>query len=204
VVEHLTELLTSQLALMQAAVQVLEESRSRVAVFADRLGSDLTVSERESCEALTSRFARLNDFLLQRVFRTLDQVELADEGTGLDRLQRAEARGLISSAERWRELRLLRNAIAHDYLIESADRVLRESLATAPELIETAERVGSYVATKGYCDAKSKARAFFFCWTQPRHVAIMNRRSFVQLLIPLTTEADHDQNHCRRRRAVNA
>lgn len=154
-VEHLTELLTSQLALMQAAVQVLEESRSRVAVFADRLGSDLTVSERESCEALTSRFARLNDFLLQRVFRTLDQVELADEGTGLDRLQRAEARGLISSAERWRELRLLRNAIAHDYLIESADRVLRESLAAAPELIETAERVGSYVATKGYCDANS-------------------------------------------------
>lgn len=154
-VEHLTELLTGQLALMRAAVQVLEESRSRVAVFADRLGSDLTVSERESCEALTSRFARLNDFLLQRVFRTLDQVELADEGTGLDRLQRAEARGLISSAERWRELRLLRNAIAHDYLIESADRVLRESLAAAPELIETAERVGRYVATKGYCDANS-------------------------------------------------
>ena len=68
------------------------------------------------------RFARRNDFLLQRVFRTLDQIELADEAA-LDRLQRAEARGLISSAERWRELRLLRNAIAHDYLIESADRV---------------------------------------------------------------------------------
>ena len=74
-------------------------------------------------ETLAFRFARRNDFLLQRVFRTLDQIELADEGTVLDRLQRAEARGLISSAERWRELRLLRNAIAHDYLIESADRV---------------------------------------------------------------------------------
>ena len=106
-------------------------------------------------ETLAFRFARRNDFLLQRVFRTLDQIELADEGTALDRLQRAEARGLISSAERWRELRLLRNAIAHDYLIESADRVLRESLAAAPELTETAERVGSYVATKGYCDANS-------------------------------------------------
>ena len=121
-VEHLKKLLTDQIALMRAAVQVLDESRSRVAALADRLDSALTISERESCEALTSRFARLNDFLLQRVFRTLDQIELADEAA-LDRLQRAEARGLISSAERWRELRLLRNAIAHDYLIESADRV---------------------------------------------------------------------------------
>lgn len=150
-VEHLTDVLTGQLALMRAAVQVLDESRGRVAAFADRLGGELTIGERESCEALTSRFARLNDFLLQRVFRTLDQIELADDGTALDRLQRAEKRGLISSADRWRELRLLRNAIAHDYLIESADRVLRESLAAAPELIETAQRVGHYVVAKEYC-----------------------------------------------------
>ena len=153
-VEHLKKLLTDQIALMRAAVQVLDESRIRVSAFADRLDSELTISERESCEALTSRFARLNDFLLQRVFRTLDQIELADEAA-LDRLQRAEARGLISSAERWRELRLLRNAIAHDYLIESVDRVLRESLIAAPELIETAECVGRYVHAKGYSGESS-------------------------------------------------
>ena len=153
-VEHLKKLLTDQIALMRAAVQVLDESRIRVSAFADRLDSELTMSERESCEALTSRFARLNDFLLQRVFRTLDQIELADEAA-LDRLQRAEARGLISSAERWRELRLLRNAIAHDYLIESVDRVLRESLIAAPELIETAECVGRYVHAKGYSGESS-------------------------------------------------
>ena len=99
-VEHLTDLLTGQLSLMRAAVHVLDESRGRVAAFADRLGGELTIGERESCEALTSRFARLNDFLLQRVFRTLDQIELADDGTALDRLQRPEKRGLISSAER--------------------------------------------------------------------------------------------------------
>jgi len=106
-------------------------------------------------KTLAFRFARRNDFLLQRVFRTLDQIELADEAAALDRLQRAEARGLISSAERWRELRLLRNAIAHDYLIESADRVLRESLTAAPELIETAECIGRYVHAKGYSGESS-------------------------------------------------
>ena len=95
-VEQLKRLLRDQLALMQAAAQVLEESRARVAVLGDRLGGDLSVGERESCEALTARFARLNDFLVRRVLRTLDQIELMDEGTPLDRLQRAEARGLIN------------------------------------------------------------------------------------------------------------
>lgn len=150
-VEQLKRVLREQLSLLQAAAQVLDESRGRVAAFADRLGGELTIGERESCEALTSRFARLNDFLVQRVFRTLDQIELIDEGTPLDRLQRAEARSLIVSAERWRELRLLRNAIAHDYLIESADSVLRESLAAAPELLDTAERLLRYVEEKNYC-----------------------------------------------------
>jgi hypothetical protein len=121
-----------------------------VASFVDRLGGELSVGERESCEALTSRFARLNDFLVQRVFRTLDQIELLDEGSPLDRLQRAEARGLITSAERWRELRMLRNSIAHDYLIESADKVLHDALAATPELIETATRVVRYVGEKNY------------------------------------------------------
>ena len=150
-VEQLKQLLRDQLALLHAAARVLEESRSRVASFAARSGGELSVGERESCEALTSRFARLNDFLMQRIFRTLDQIELLDEGTPLDRLQRAEARGLITSAERWRELRMLRNSIAHDYLIESADTVLHDALAAAPELIETAERVNRYVRHKGYC-----------------------------------------------------
>ena len=150
-VERLKSVLREQLSLLRAAALVLEESRSRVAAFAERLGGELNVGERESCEALTSRFARLNDFLVQRLFRTLDQIELLDEGTPLDRLQRAEARGVIVSAERWRELRLLRNAIAHDYLIESADRVLGESLAAAPELLETVERLLRYVGKKDYC-----------------------------------------------------
>lgn len=149
-VEPLSRMLRDQLALMKAAAVVLEESRGRVAALGARLGRELTVGERESCEALTSRFARLNDFLVQRVFRTLDQIELLDEGTPLDRLHRAEGRGLIASVDRWRELRLLRNAIAHDYLIESADRVLTESLAAAPELLDTVARVLHYVGVKRY------------------------------------------------------
>ncbi|MFN7811781.1 MAG: hypothetical protein ACK5SI_03845 [Planctomycetia bacterium] len=47
-------------------------------------------------------------------------------------------------------MRLLRNAIAHDYLIESADTVLADALAAAPELLDTVRRVLHYVDMKRY------------------------------------------------------
>lgn len=152
--DSLRQLLTEQLRLLKAAASVLEESHARVAAFRDDLRSEaktpLSVGQRESCEALTSRFARLNDLLLQRVFRTLDRMELVDDSSLIDRLERAERRGLIDSAEHWRELRLLRNAIAHDYLIEAADRVLTDALDAAPELLQSAARIQEYVRRKGY------------------------------------------------------
>jgi hypothetical protein len=147
-----TKLLAEQLQVAKAAGRVLEESRSRVdaVLQSAQAGGTLSVGQRESCEALTSRFARLCDLLVQRLFRTLDQVELADEGTMLDRLARAEKRGLIASVEEWRELRELRNEIAHDYLIESSDRVLTEAHRRAPVLLETVEKLAAYVLSKGY------------------------------------------------------
>ena len=146
------KLLTGQIELAEAAGRVLEESRNRVGAVlqAAREGATLSVEQRESCEALTSRFARLSDLLVQRLFRTLDQVELADDGTILDRLARAEKRGIITSVEEWRELRELRNEIAHDYLIESSDRVLTEAYQRSPALLDAVEKIAGYARSKGY------------------------------------------------------
>jgi hypothetical protein len=147
-------LLAEQLALAQAAGRVLEESRGRVGAVLQSRQDDalLSVEQRESCEALTSRFARLCDLLVQRLFRTLDQVELVDEGTILDRLDRAEKRGVIASAAEWRELRELRNEIAHDYLIESSDRVLTEAFQRSPKLLEAVDQLEAYVHGRGYLE----------------------------------------------------
>ena len=139
---------------MEAAAEVLRESHERVSALLDsRLppgGKPLTIGERESCEALTSRFARLCDFLFQRMFRSIDAIELQDEGTGIDRLNRMEKKGIISSARDWRSLRDLRNSIVHDYLIESSDDVLRESHKRANELLETAQNLKAYAGAKAY------------------------------------------------------
>ena len=116
---------------------------------------ELTIGEKESCEALTSRFARLCDFLFQRVFRSIDAIELQDEGSGIDRLNRMEKRGVIPSAREWRSLCELRNSIVHDYLIESSDSVLHESHRRANELLETVANVKRYIETKQYLGSPS-------------------------------------------------
>ena len=73
-----------------------------------------------------------------------------DEGSGIDRLNRMEKRGIITSASNWRSLRELRNAIAHEYLIEKSDRVLREAYKQAPVLFDTVTKLTDYVTQKGF------------------------------------------------------
>jgi uncharacterized protein YutE (UPF0331/DUF86 family) len=138
------KLLREHLALLGAASQVLKDSYARVKIILDTQIESLSVEQKESCEALTARFARLCDLLFQRSFRTLDRLELLDEGTGIDRLNRMEKRGIISSAHLWRDIRELRNAIVHDYLIEKSDVVLLDSFKHTPELLQTAKRFKSY------------------------------------------------------------
>ena len=44
----------------------------------------------------------------------------------------------------------VRNEIAHDYLIESSDRVLTEAYRRSSVLLETVEKIGAYILSKGY------------------------------------------------------
>lgn len=144
------DFLKEHIVVLNAAAQVLLDSKGRVEKIFQQNNTELTVEEKESCEALTARFARLCDFMFQRVFRTLDKIELLDEGTGIDRLNRSEKRGIITSTELWKKLRDLRNAIAHEYLIEKSDRVVKEALEFSEELLDTTKRLKDYVTTKNY------------------------------------------------------
>lgn len=144
------KLLTEQQGILTSASKVLSESYERVTVILAKKNEALSISEKESCEALTARFARLCDFLFQRVFRTLDRIELLEEGTAIDRLNRMEKRSIISSARLWRELRELRNDIAHEYLIEKSSRVFIEAHKHTPELLATVQKFEEYLQAKKY------------------------------------------------------
>lgn len=54
-----------------------------------------SLEELDKFEALTSRFARTSDILIQKVLRLIDIIELEIPGTVIDRINRAEKRELI-------------------------------------------------------------------------------------------------------------
>ncbi len=98
----------------------------------------------EAVEAFTSRFARTVDLLTNKVLRALDLVELEPAGSLLDVLNRAERRGVADSAERLREMKNLRNLIAHDYAGEYLAETFKACLDFAPELMEIIRKVRNY------------------------------------------------------------
>ena len=129
------EKLSSALAWLQRSVQKCSQK--------DRQ-QEGTADDYEAFEALTSRFARVSDILLQKFFRALDVVELTEGGTLLDVLLRAEKRGLVESVDDFLEIRELRNEISHEYAIDDLPGLFEAVLDKAPELISTVERSMHY------------------------------------------------------------
>jgi len=100
----------------------------------------------EAVEAFMSRFARTVDLLTNKVLRALDLVELEPSGSLLDVLNRAERRGVVESAERLREMKNLRNLIAHDYAGEYLAETFKACVEFTSQLLITIGRVRDYCA----------------------------------------------------------
>jgi uncharacterized protein YutE (UPF0331/DUF86 family) len=84
------------------------------------------------------------DVILNKVFRSIDAIELEDGGTLLDAVNRAEKRGIIDSAERVRDLKDLRNDIVHEYETDDLRSLFRQILDATPELFSIAEKIERY------------------------------------------------------------
>lgn len=54
-----------------------------------------TPEEMDALETLCSRFSRSIDFLIRKVFRSIDDVEFENQGTLIDVVKNAAKRGLI-------------------------------------------------------------------------------------------------------------
>lgn len=93
--------------------------------FQNDLGSD----DLEAMEALASRFARVLDILLQKVFRSIEELELSSGGTLLDVIHRFQKRGFDLDEDRIRIMRELRNRIAHEYIEELLNELFKEILS---------------------------------------------------------------------------
>ena len=67
---------------------------------------EYSVDEFTRFEALCSRYSRSIDFLIRKIFRTLDEYEFENQGTLVDVVNNAHKRGLFADVD---ELRIMKD-----------------------------------------------------------------------------------------------
>lgn len=105
---------------------------------------DFTEEQLVELEALTSRFARLSDLLIQKLFKTIDEIEGTSPGTVRDRLLQAEKKGIINNTDEFMEIRKVRNRIAHEYEMDSLKDIFVFAYKNSPLLIDTIKSTKEY------------------------------------------------------------
>jgi len=140
--KNLLALLNEEIRLTKDARDVLVYSLEQCRAIGTR--DSYTNGELTEYEALTARFSRLSDILIQKLLRTLDTLELEEPGTIRDRINRAEKRNLVQTAEDLIKIRTLRNEIVHEYLPEALQGLFREVLLLTPILIEITGKTVDY------------------------------------------------------------
>ncbi len=127
---------------MNKAADILDFSYQRCLKLGKK--EQYSLEEQERFESLTSRFARLSDILIQKLFRLIDQIELEDEGTVRDRINRAEKKQLIENASDFIIIRELRNSIAHEYQEDAIKNIFHSVLDKTPQLFNCVVQINQY------------------------------------------------------------
>lgn len=94
-------------------------------------------------EALTARYGRTTDILINKVLRSLDTVEFIDQGSVIDIMNRAEKRKFVKSVDELRELKDLRNDIVHSYSNDYTE-IFKDVFVMVPQLLKIIEKVNKY------------------------------------------------------------
>ena len=95
-------------------------------------------------EALTGRFARLSDLLIQKLLKTIERLDRDTPGTVRDRILQAEKKGIIKSAAKVLEIRDVCNTIAHDYDGISFNEIVLFVMQNTPLLLQILQSVSLY------------------------------------------------------------
>lgn len=117
---------------------------------ADRLSS-LDDEAVQDWDQLILRFTKLQDTLGARLFpAALDVLqEPFEDRPMLDKLNRLEKLGYLTSVDQWHALRVIRNRFAHDYPQDDALKAayLNEAAAAVPVLADLLARFGPLVSS---------------------------------------------------------
>ncbi len=96
---------------------------------------EYTIDEFGRFETLCSRFARSIDFLVRKVWRSIDDYEFVQQGTLIDVVNNAHKRALFDDVQEIRMIKEIRNEIVHEYIEEGLLDVLEDVLSFSEKLI---------------------------------------------------------------------
>jgi len=141
------EVLAENLANLEKSLKWLERSFGKCS----RIGLKESYSDEDfdDFENLTSRYARTTDLITNKVLRSIDAVEFLEPGSAIDAANRAEKRGIIESVGSLRDLKDLRNDIAHEYETDDLRSLFAAVLSATPLVLKTAARIASYCGRYG-------------------------------------------------------
>lgn len=102
-------------------------------------------------EMFVNRFSKLQDLMGAKIFKAV--IDYAGESTEpmtlIDRLNTLEKLGIIDNTEIWKDLREMRNHLAHEYpdAPEIVATYLNQAFSMASALIETLTTIEAFVDT---------------------------------------------------------
>jgi hypothetical protein len=106
---------------------------------------EYTIEEFGKFETFCSRYSRSIDFLIRKIFRTLDEYEFENQGTLVDVVNNAHKRELFESVDEVRIMKDVRNTIVHEYIEEKLSDVFDEVLIYSEKLILIIENTLIYI-----------------------------------------------------------
>jgi uncharacterized protein YutE (UPF0331/DUF86 family) len=109
------------------------------------LKDEYSIKEFGYFETLCSRYSRSIDFLIRKMFRTIDQYEFENQGTLVDVVNNAHKRGLFDDIEELRVMKDIRNSIVHEYIEENLKGIFEEVLEYTKRLITIGQTTIEYV-----------------------------------------------------------
>ena len=131
----MTDLLAETTRKLKKALDLLEYSFNKIQKLPDD-PEKLDAESLETWESFSSRFSRVVDLFLVRFLRTkVLQSDPGFQGSLRDFVDQAEKLGLISDANRWMQIRGLRNLNAHEYNEENLKQFFLDLKTTTPEVL---------------------------------------------------------------------
>jgi len=107
--------------------------------------NEYSIEEFGKLETLCSRYSRSIDFLIRKIFRTLDEYEFENQGTLVDVVNNAHKRGLFENIDELRIMKDIRNTIVHEYIEDELTQVFEEVLEYTEKLIEIIHSTLKYI-----------------------------------------------------------